>query len=73
MANKKRYMNTMLPRVSSDEELFILRGQDITSPVVVIEWIKQNILHPECSDEKLREAFGCALKMRRHPTRRSAD
>lgn len=51
--------------------LFVLRAQDITAPTVVLEWIKTNFHH--ISEEKLREAFECALEMKRFPNRKSPD
>ena len=51
-----------LGKASDDEMLFVLRGQDVSSPLVVMEWIKLNF--HTCKDEKLREAFECALVMK---------
>ncbi len=31
-----------LGKAGDDEMLFILRAQDITSPIIVLEWIKMN-------------------------------
>lgn len=43
------------------EEVFPLRGQDASSARLVMLWIAENL---HCSDEKLRDAFECALRMR---------
>lgn len=59
-----------LPKIREDEEMFVLRGQDISSPIIILEWIKENF---HCSDEKLREAFECALRMRNDPFKKAAD
>lgn len=59
-----------LGKADDNEMLFILRAQDVTSPLIVLEWIKHNF---HCSDEKLREAFECALEMRRHKHTKAAD
>ena len=51
-----------LKNAFDDEKLFVLMARDITSPAVVLEWIKENLyIQP---DEKLMEAFQCALDMK---------
>ncbi len=60
-----------LAKAENSEMLFILRAQDETSPIVVLEWIKLNF--ETCPDSKLREAFECALEMRSHHNRKPAD
>ena len=69
MSTKK----TALANVGDDEEVFALRGQDISAPRIVCLWIADNISNDSCSDEKLFEALSCALKMRRAVFRRAAD
>lgn len=51
-------------KAAPDEPLFVLRGQDRSSPEVVIEWIKCNIRN--ASDKKLHEALDAALEMVRY-------
>ena len=63
--------DSTLSKTADDEMVFILRGQDVSSPRVILEWIKANILN--APDEKLREAFECALLMRKAKKRKSAD
>ena len=60
-----------LGKAKDDEMLFILRSQDYTSPIVVLEWIKLNF--NTCPEEKLREAFECALEMKKHKNTKMAD
>lgn len=60
-----------LGKAKDDEMLFILRAQDMTSPTIVLEWIKLNF--QTCPEEKLKEAFECALEMRRHSGRKQPD
>ncbi len=60
-----------LGKAGDNEMLFILRAQDITSPLVVLEWIKLNF--NTCPSHKLREAFECALEMRNHDDKKRAD
>ena len=51
-----------MKKAFDDEMLFVLMGRDATAPKVVLEWIKENLFtQPE---DKLREAFECALKMK---------
>ncbi len=47
------------------EQTFTLVGQDLSSPAVVVEWIKQNI--ETAPAEKLRCALEDALLMRETP------
>lgn len=60
-----------LAKAAEDEMLFVLRGQDITSPYIVLEWMKLNFAN--CPADKLREALECALTMRDTPNRKAAD
>lgn len=57
-----------LAKAGDDEMLFILRAQDISSPRVILRWIEINIYNTP--EEKLREAFECAMAMVKHGTRR---
>ncbi len=59
-----------LAKVGESEEIFTLRAQDATAPKMVVLWIAENL---HCTDEKLTEAFECALRMRKHPTTKAAD
>lgn len=63
--------NGCLAKAKDDEMLFILRAQDISSPIVVLEWMKLNF--ETCPEDKLREAFNCALEMKRQNVRKRAD
>lgn len=60
-----------LGKAKDDEMLFILRAQDVSSPIVVLEWMKINF--HGCPENKLREAFECALEMKRHKNTKAAD
>lgn len=66
-----KHNDKCLQKAAENEMLFVLRAQDITAPTVVLEWIKTNFHH--ISEEKLREAFECALEMKRFPNRKSPD
>lgn len=60
-----------LHKIKNDEPFFVVRAQDSSSPYAVLEWIERNFDHMK--DEKLREAFDCALAMRKYPNSRAAD
>lgn len=68
MATKKN--NPTLQKTGDQEEIFVLRAQDQSAPRSVILWIADNLQAP---DEKLRDAFECALRMRRHTRTKPAD
>jgi len=59
-----------LKKAGGQEEIFVLRAQDASAPRSVILWIADNL---QASDDKLRDAFECALRMRRHPKTKAAD
>lgn len=52
-----------LAKVGDNEDIFVLRGQDITAPRSIVRWIEFNLY--TAPDDKLREAFECALRMRK--------
>jgi hypothetical protein len=54
------------------EKTFTLRGQDIFAPKIICEWIKEGMLGG-IPDDKLREAFECALTMRNTGLRKVPD
>jgi len=60
----------VLQKVHDDEEIFVLRAQDSMASVTILDWIKNNW---HASDEKLREAFECALRMRKYPGMKACD
>ncbi len=68
MATKQN--NPTLKKTGDNEEIFVLRAQDQSAPRSVILWIADNLHAP---DEKLRDAFECALRMRRHSKTKPAD
>lgn len=60
-----------LQKASDDEPLFILRGQDKSSPKHVLGWIIDNF--ENVNDDKLREAFELAIRMKHFRYRKVAD
>jgi len=64
-------VDSCLRKAAEDEPIFVLRGQDESSPKVILHWIAKNF--ETCPDEKLREAFEHALIMKNYPKRKKAD
>ncbi len=52
----------IIAKPGDDEQIFILRAQDITAPKMVMEWVAENFFN--VSDQKPRDAFGCAFRMK---------
>jgi hypothetical protein len=71
--NNMGYKSTdyCIQKAGEDEMLFVLRAQDITSPAIVLEWMKINF--GNLSEDKLREAFECALEMRKFKNKKLPD
>lgn len=69
MAKKERSLH--LQKIPNDEEIFVLRAKDMSSPKVILHWIAKNL--ETAPKEKLREAFECALRMMEHKSRKQAD
>jgi hypothetical protein len=59
-----------LKKTGDHEEIFVLRAQDASAPRSIVLWIADNL---HASDDKLRDAFECALRMRKHPKTKAAD
>lgn len=59
-----------LEKAEDHEEIFVLRAQDASAPRSVILWIADNM---HASEEKLRDAFDCAMRMRKHSKIKAAD
>jgi len=62
-----------LNKAGDDEMLFILRGQDVSSPKVVLYWMQENIHLATLNPEKYREAFECLMTMANTQGRKSPD
>ena len=60
-----------IEKAAENEMLFVLRAQDMTSPLIVLEWMKENFL--SLPEDKLREAFECAIEMRKWEYRKRPD
>lgn len=66
-----KHTSPCLKKAADDETIFVLRAQDITSPIIVLEWIKQNF--ETCPNDKLLKAFQTCLDMKEFKARKSAD
>lgn len=56
---------------ANGERTFTLRAQDRSSPWVICDWIRENIM--TCPPDKLREALDVAIEMRSWRNRKFAD
>jgi hypothetical protein len=70
-ANKQRDRDCFQKALQRDQFTFTVVEQDMSSPTVICEWIKQNI--ETCPAEKLEHALAVAIKMRDYPRRKHAD
>ncbi len=61
----------IIAKPGDDEQIFILRAQDITAPKIVMEWIAENFFN--VSDQKLRDAIECALRMKAYEHKKIPD
>jgi hypothetical protein len=61
----------VLAKLGDDEPIFILRAQDITSPLIVLDWIRQNFM--QVPEHKLREAFEQAIVMKNYEDKKIPD
>ncbi len=66
-----RSTDPIIAKLHDDEPIFILRGQDASSPFVVLDWITRNFA--TCPEPKLREAFEQALQMKNYPFKKLPD
>lgn len=55
-----------IAKAYDDERLFVLMTRDVQAPATVLFWIAQSV-HSQ-PEEKLREAFECAMQMKRENT-----
>lgn len=66
-----KHTSPCLIKAGDDETIFVLRAQDVTSPLIVLEWIKANF--ETCPNGKLIKAFETCLVMKDFNKRKSAD
>lgn len=56
-----KLIDSCLDKIKEGESFFVLRGQDITSPVVILEWLQLN--QQILSTEKFDESIACIHRM----------
>lgn len=56
--------NACAHNAKPDEPVFVLRGQDVSAPHIVIEWVNQNL--NTCPREKLLDAWDVAMAMKQY-------
>ncbi len=63
--------NNCLEKAKDNEPIFVLRGQDKSSPKIIFAWMAQNF--ENLSSQRLQEAFDTAMAMKRWPNRKHPD
>lgn len=66
--NKKN--DETIQKMFADEPIFPLRAMDETAPLIILDWIRENLF--SASEDKLRSAFEQALAMKRFEDKRRA-
>ena len=66
-----KHTSKCIINAADNEPLFVLRSQDFTSPILILEWIKINF--ETCPNDKLEAAFHTAIEMKGWPNRKPAD
>lgn len=66
-----KHASECLRNAKDDEPIFVLRGQDVSAPNIVLEWISQNV--NTCPQEKLDDAWALVREMRAYQNRKIAD
>ena len=60
-----------LQKTFNEEPIFTLRAMDETSPLIIMDWIRENLF--SASEDKLRSAFEQALAMKKFEDKKRAD
>jgi len=63
--------NPYLEDAKDNEPIFVLRGQDKSSPKMILTWMAENF--ENLSSQRLQEAFDTAMAMKRYPNRKHPD
>lgn len=58
-----KLIDKCLDKIEEGESFFVLRGQDHSSPEVILEWLKINPQIRGYPSEKFDEAIACIKKM----------
>lgn len=65
-----KHNNPCILKAEDDEPVFVLRGQDESSPEVILLWLS---LNPQIPEDKFDDAIDTIKAMRRWPKRKEAD
>lgn len=68
---KNKRTDETLAKAFADEPIFVLRALDETSPLIIMDWIRENLF--TAPEDKLRSAFEQALAMKKFEDKRRAD
>jgi hypothetical protein len=60
-----------LQKAKDNEPIFVLRGQDKSSPKLILAWMAENF--ENLSNQRLQEAFDTLMAMKRWPNRKHPD
>ncbi len=63
--------NKYLENTKPNEPIFILRAQDKSSPILILNWMAENF--ENLSHQRLSEAFDTAMAMKKWPNRKHPD
>jgi hypothetical protein len=63
--------SSALDKAKENEPIFVLRGQDKSSPKLIFAWMAENF--ENLSNQRLQEAFDTAMAMKRWPNRKHPD
>ncbi len=62
--------NSTWNKALPDEPVFVIRASDLTGPETILKWIvRAEVLG--VNEAKLREAFECAMAMRRYQSKKT--
>jgi hypothetical protein len=58
-------LNSCLSKADDDEMVFVLRGHDETSPLIILQWVVERIRYKKnkLNDPQIQEALECARIM----------
>ncbi len=68
---KNKRNDETLSKTFADEPIFLLRALDETAPLIIMDWIRENLF--TAPEDKLRSAFEQALAMKKFEDKRRAD
>lgn len=68
----KQEVLAALEKIPDDEPLFLVRGQDILSVQVVLQWI-HSAMCAGVEGGKIQDAFLCAAAMAKWPSKKTPD